>query len=199
MSDEDVISRLYEILQIGNLGTYVPRNPKYKQSWMLTLGRREYIDWLLQQLTPLMSYRRRAAITRLANNYSESLVIPSAIVVLGCLPEPAATAWLAGLIEGDGCIRKNEISVVSVDQDVLVRAQAVAQCGQIYSQPRQKPHHRDRYAWMITSRQNIDRTLRAIEPWMLSRRAGVIGVILGRGDDPSGSLPCYLRPKESKI
>jgi hypothetical protein len=178
MSDEDVIGRLYELLQVGNLGAFTPRNPKHKPTWMLTLARREYIGWMILQIAPLMSARRRAAINLLAANFSEPISVPSAAEDIGALPDRHATAWLAGLIEGDGCIRANEVAVQSVDRDVIDRAKYIAGCGQIYFSARQKAHHRDLYAWKVTSRRNIDRVLVAIEPWMLSRRTAAIRAII---------------------
>jgi hypothetical protein len=181
MSDKDVIVRLRDTLQIGNLGTFTPRNPRHKSSWMLTVARRDYINWLLPQIAPLMSTRRRDAIGRLAANFRDPLRVPHTRDDLWELPSPVAWAWLAGLIEGDGCIRAGEVSVTSIDQDVLSRAQAAAHCGQIYLCKRQKDHHRDRYVWKITSRHNIDRVLRTISPWMLSRRTSAIRAILPEG------------------
>jgi hypothetical protein len=178
MSDEDVIGRLYELLQVGNLGTFTPRNPKHKPSWMLTLARREYIGWLIVQIAPLMSTRRRSAIELLAANFNEPIPVPFVAEYVRTIPDRAATAWLAGLIEGDGCIRASELAVQSVDRDVIERAKHVAGCGQIYFSRRQKVHHRDLYAWKVTSRWNIDRVLAAIEPWMLSRRTAAIRAIL---------------------
>ena len=182
MVDQDVISRLFETLSLGNLGTYVPRNPRYKQSWMLTVGRREYIGWVLQQVAPLMSRRRTAAIIRLAQSFREPLQVPPPVSSIGSLPEPVATAWLAGLIEGDGCIRRNEVAVASVDKDTIERSRAVADCGQIYCLPRRKPGWSEMYAWKVTARQNVDCVLGAIEPWMLSRRSATIQEILSGGD-----------------
>ena len=178
MTDEDVIVRFHEILQVGNLGMFTPRNPKHKPSWMLTLARREYIAWLVAQIAPLMSVRRRSAICLLAANFRERIPVPPAIADIGVFPDPQAVAWLAGLIEGDGCIRANEVAVQSVDQDVINRAKQVTECGQIYFSSRQKAHHRDRYAWKLTSRRNIDYVLTAIEPWMLSRRKAAIRTII---------------------
>lgn len=182
MVDQDVIGRLSETLTLGNLGTYVPRNPRYKQSWMLTVGRREYIGWVIQQVAPLMSRRRRAAITLLAQSFREPLQVPPAVSSIGSLPEPVAAAWLAGLIEGDGCIRRNEVAVASVDEDTVERARAVADCGQIYCLPRRKPIWSEMYAWKVTARQKVDYVLSAIEPRMLSRRSAAIQEILSGGD-----------------
>jgi hypothetical protein len=178
MSDEDVIGRLYQLLRVGNRGTFTPRNSKHKPSWMLTLARREYIDWLIAQIAPLMSTRRRSAIKLLAANFKEPIPVPSAVEYFGELPDRPATAWLAGLVEGDGCIRASEVAIQSVDRDVIERAKQVAGCGQIYFSGRKKAHHRDCYAWKVTSRRNIDYVLAAIEPWMLSRRTAAIRVIL---------------------
>jgi LAGLIDADG-like domain len=182
MADQDVIMRLYEVLGIGNLGTYVPRNPGHKQTWMLTIARREYVGWVLQQIAPIMSSRRFSAIARLAANYKEPLSIPPPVADIASLPDPRATAWLAGLIEGDGCIRMNEVAVATVDKDTAERAQAVAGCGQIYHVPRRRANWSEMYAWKVTSRQNVDHVLRAVQPWMLSRRSAAIRAILGGGD-----------------
>ena len=133
MSDQDVVDRLHAVLRIGNRGTYTPQNPRHKQSWMLTVARREYVEWLLQQVTPLMSARRRAAIECLASNFSKPLAIPAAPAAdFAAIPDPTATAWLAGLIEGDGCIRRNEVAVATVDRDVAERARLLAGCGHVY-------------------------------------------------------------------
>jgi len=122
--------------------------------------------------------RRRSAICLLAANFKVRIPVPSAIANIGTFPDRQAVGWLAGLIEGDGCIRTHEVAVQSVDHDVLIRAKQVTGCGQIYFSGRQKAHHRDQYAWKLTSRRNIDYVLSAIEPWMLSRRKAAIRTIV---------------------
>jgi len=178
MTDQDVVARLYEVLQVGNRGKHVPSNPRHKPTWMLSLARREYIEWLLLQVAPLMCSRRRAAITRLAGNFKHALAVPPTVQSLAPLPDPVSTAWLAGLIEGDGHISAHEVNVTSVDEDVILRVRAVASFGQIYPVQRRKAHHRDSWAWKATSRANIEAVLGPIRPWMLSRRSAAIEAVL---------------------
>ena len=76
----------------------------------------------------------------------------------------------------------NEVAVASVDEDTIEKARAVADCGQIYHLPQRKPGWSEMYAWKVTSRQNVDYVLSAVEPWTLSRRSAAIHVILRGGD-----------------
>jgi LAGLIDADG-like domain len=176
MTDEDVIERLYQVLTIGNRGTYIPRNPHHKQSWMLTVARREYIFWLIEQIGPFMGDRRRAAIYLLINNFTAPGKMP-AMIDIPLLPDPLSTAWLAGLIEGEGSIAPHEMSITSIDHDILQRVRDITRCGQIYPVRKQQPHHRNAFVWKLTSHEHIDYVLCLIKPWMLRRRSTAIDTV----------------------
>lgn len=94
-------------------------------------------------------------------------------------------AWLAGIIEGEGCIsfagvNSVRLTVNMTDLDILQRCRALTNCGHIGlgkdRGPRRKPLHR----WSVGHQNQIRKILPTIWPWMGKRRSARIGVALTR-------------------
>lgn len=90
-------------------------------------------------------------------------------------------AWLAGLFDGEGCIRTPpskpgrrcrppNLKVQMTDVDLVRRAASIAGCGTLSSsQPR--PHQRLRiYSWDVTKQLDVYALLIALWPWFGERR-----------------------------
>jgi hypothetical protein len=182
MTDLEVITRLKEIIPIGRLSSYQPKNALHKPSWMITVQRREYVIWLLKQVAPLLCSRRREAATSLLLNFRDPPDLPDATTMCETLDTPVALAWLAGVVEGDGVIRRGDLSVTSIDHDVVIRLQEISLAGRIYSMPRRQKNHRDYYVWRIAAKPEVRAVCAAIRPLMSSRRKAAIDDVLAEGE-----------------
>lgn len=98
-------------------------------------------------------------------------------------------AWLAGILEGEGCFtfypnRQTRTSVKpsgafgveiqSTDQDVVDRVESLVGTGSRSIRCMTNPNHRDAYSWKLSRRADVLSVLLAIRPYMLSRRAARI-------------------------
>lgn len=94
------------------------------------------------------------------------------------------TAWLAGIIEGEGTIhRVNElgsgrIAVLMTDRDVIDEVYRIAGVGQLYPVPARKSHHKDGYMWTVTSKKNIRAIADRIAPFLMARRREQLNIVL---------------------
>lgn len=89
--------------------------------------------------------------------------------------------WLAGLIEGEASISRHvdrrtgyvswELSVSSVDEDVIRRAHQIAGVGVVYFVPRQRAHWQDQWRWLVAKRDDIALTLATVLPLLGRRRS----------------------------
>lgn len=93
------------------------------------------------------------------------------------IPTEAEWAWLAGLFEGEGCIRfTNRYSVHAVlnmtDRDVLETVDRLvpSPSGLKCVRKSKNPAHKDCFQWYLTDRDRVEIFLRNIQPWMHSRR-----------------------------
>ena len=101
-------------------------------------------------------------------------------------------AWLAGLLEGEGCFlltfKKNKngtgypcfcVSMNMNDEDVVMRAANIVGFGN-YSGPwlQYNPKHKPFYRWSVVKRDYVYALLVAIYPFMGSRRKAKIETIL---------------------
>mgnify|MGYP001565855916 CR=1 FL=1 len=93
-------------------------------------------------------------------------------------------AWLAGLLEGEGCFGLASagpypvIQLRMTDRDIVARAVEIVGAGTINVQERSNPRHRAIYyvAWTGATARAV---MRALLPWMGRRRRARIGEILG--------------------
>lgn len=93
--------------------------------------------------------------------------------------DPFELAWLAGIIEGEGCIYfvnrrgwRGGIRVHMTDEDVVRRCLAVTGLGFIYAGT--TPAGRPAWHWNVTRRDDCARLLLALYPLMGKRRQAKI-------------------------
>lgn len=96
------------------------------------------------------------------------------------------TAWAAGFFEGEGCIvahqqsrgngewRVVQLQVVTTDLDVLERFQAWAGAGNIISEKRREPTHKDRWRWNLGRKDEVARILLEMLPHLGTRRSAKV-------------------------
>lgn len=82
--------------------------------------------------------------------------------------------WAAGVLEGEGSFLLHRgvnprVSAQMTDLDVLQELQRIFG-GSIYKTSRQKPHHRQAWAWMVMDATQAVEVMRRVRPFMLGRR-----------------------------
>ena len=83
-------------------------------------------------------------------------------------------AWMAGLFEGEGYIRKHKgrgIGINMTDLDILERFQAFAAVGTIRPKKVAEPHHKPAWEWAIYKNAEVYRLLELMLPYFGERRA----------------------------
>lgn len=103
----------------------------------------------------------------------------------------AEAAWLAGIIEGEGCIAlvtktSARLTVSMTDEDVVKHLYTVTMMGTVKRYP--KPPHKDRYVWAVGERDDLLDILTAIRPWMGARRGARIDEVLSRLEKNPGRM-----------
>ena len=93
------------------------------------------------------------------------------------------SAWLAGLIEGEGFLsikqgRNPLLGINMTDLDVLERAQQVSGYGTITARRKEKDHHREQWGWRVCTQPHVNEICLAIYPHMGSRRRARIDEVL---------------------
>lgn len=88
-------------------------------------------------------------------------------------------AWLAGLIEGEGCIRVHNIrnpriTVEMTDKDIIDRLQSITESGSIAKRKKKQLHHKQAWTWSLCTREDVARVLLAIYPLMGERKKAQI-------------------------
>lgn len=95
-------------------------------------------------------------------------------------------AWLAGLLEGEGCFtvrkprdRNNSRTYISIvlgmsDEDVVDHAQSVAGLGTRTTQDRSSQGWKRMYHWKVQNQDHAYALMIAVYPWMGTRRQGRI-------------------------
>jgi hypothetical protein len=100
----------------------------------------------------------------------------------------AEIAWAAGVLEGEGCISwsnsttvrdgqrlQARVSIAMTDEDVLVRVRDILGCGVVRPNTREgkvywKPHHKPQWTWEVRARDDVERVLTVLLPWLCARR-----------------------------
>lgn len=175
MTDKDIIDRLALVTGIGIVHVHEPRQSHYRRAWDWTVNRRTNVYAVCGELAPLLSVRRRQTIKPILAANGNELPRPSRLV-----PEsPAAWAWVAGVIDGEGWIgpaptarrRKPVVGVESTDRDVIDRLHELTGVGHVITVKRQRPqHHKPSWRWSVTSRSGTMRVLDSVLPQLGERR-----------------------------
>jgi len=185
MTDKDIIDRLLAVTGIGLIHAHKSRKPHHLQAWDWTVLRRANVHQLCGTLAPLLLERRRAAIKAILAANGDALP-PRVAPVIG---SPAAWAWLAALIDGEGWIspapesrqQKLTIGVQSTDHDVVDQIHRLAAVGTVIALRRQEqPHYKPSWRWTVTNRLGIETVLRAVLPYLGHRRSQRVMHVLER-------------------
>jgi len=98
-------------------------------------------------------------------------------------------AWVAGLLEGEGCFKMHptnkkyvypQIEVNMADEDIVRRLREFTGVGNVqgpYSNPK-KPHHSPMWRWTVQRSKDATDLMERLLPFMGVRRATKIGSIL---------------------
>ena len=83
--------------------------------------------------------------------------------------------WLAGLFEGEGCLRKTrtnrwEMAINSIDFDVIAHVHDVSGVGTIQIIPA-RGSSKEQRRWYVTRRDDIAHVVRHLLPYLCERRA----------------------------
>ena len=96
------------------------------------------------------------------------------------------TAWLAGIIEGEGYIafkkqRYPGVVVQMTDEDVILRLAEFSGAGHVSGPLQEKlPHHKPTWRWEVTDSTDAVALLRRIRPWLGTRRGARVDDVLAR-------------------
>ncbi|MEV6285109.1 LAGLIDADG family homing endonuclease [Kribbella sp. NPDC051770] len=172
MTDLDVLERLERVTGVGRIRSIASRQPHHKQAYSWTVQRRQHLEPLAMQLWPLMGERRRRQMA--SRKTLDQLAWPEISVPPVELVGPAA-AWVAGVLEGEGCFRLTRryggrINLESTDADVVERVRSLTG-GDLYHQPARRESWKPTTVLAIRGRQNLRRVLQPVLPWLMHRRA----------------------------
>jgi LAGLIDADG-like domain len=169
MTDLDVLEQVQRITGCGNIYKVTRRAGHHKQAYVWSIRRNRHVAELAACITPFLSTRRRDQLAHMG------LLNGAPVRPLYRNLHGAAAAWVAGLIEGEGCLgiyRTSDvkIEVASIDRDVLDRLRALCG-GSIHTMNPRRDNRRVVYRLSICARQDVVRVLVAIQSWLLSRRS----------------------------
>lgn len=105
------------------------------------------------------------------------------------------TAWLAGIIEGEGCLvnRKDQCVVINVtmtDEDVVRRIHLLTGAGNVtgpYGPYGGAGKWSESYQWNCGKREEVVPLLRSIYPWLGERRQKRVDDLISIADRPKKS------------
>lgn len=91
-------------------------------------------------------------------------------------------AWLAGLLEGEGCFdamraRYPRIRVEMTDRDVVERVRSLVGTSASIQTPKRRPHHKPSFMLQIIG-PSVPALLRQIRPWLGQRRGMKVDELL---------------------
>jgi hypothetical protein len=98
--------------------------------------------------------------------------------------DAATTAWVAGIIEGEGSIGLSRsgapnIQVTMTDQDVIDRLHKVTGVGRVCVLGVRSAHHRQAYKWQVWAQADARALLLSLLPWFGVRRTARTAEVLG--------------------
>jgi hypothetical protein len=96
----------------------------------------------------------------------------------------AETAWVAGLLEGEGSFiataKSLAIQAAMTDRDVIDRLAAVTGVGVMHLRRPQRAHHKPSWLWQVKRRAHIHHIAEAVLPWLGERRRAAALALLAR-------------------
>lgn len=98
---------------------------------------------------------------------------------------PIQIAWLAGIVDGEGCFNKQGgsfcLSVSSTDYDIVEKCQLITEIGSI-KQLKDRPNRKSTWTWRVFTTADTVRLALAMAPLLCSRRKEKILEILEEMD-----------------
>lgn len=103
-------------------------------------------------------------------------------------------AWLAGLVEGEGCFQYSKskclsIAVAMTDEDVLRKAHLIAGVGHVYGPSRKRPGRKIYWRWTVARQAESYALMIALYSWLGLRRQATIQETLTRWLDWQRNKP----------
>lgn len=100
-------------------------------------------------------------------------------------------AWLAGLIEGEGCINFNgkngvTLTIAMTDQDIINKVQSITGVGKIYLGKKNQDNRKVVYSWQLRIKQELELLFPLLIPHMGERRTHKINEAIIRLQNNSG-------------
>lgn len=192
-TDEDVVDKLLYITGVGRKHTYqhVKRTTGYtpKPAWRWVVQRQANVRDLGSLFGPYLLARRFTALmnlTAMENVAVQRLenIWTGQTIVNDTLSEEAA-AWLAGMLEGDGCFQLHilnnkticSVQITSTDLDSITRS-ATLLGTKVVEKPKRNDGDKIPYTVSVGSRNTVKSILLAVHLWLLSRRAAKCKEIL---------------------
>lgn len=95
---------------------------------------------------------------------------------------PVEVAWTAGVVEGEGSIRKGgklrgRLCIAITNHDIIERLHRTTGIGIMHDQGRQREHYKQVWDWTVTRRENMCAIATAVAPLLLRRRREQISSI----------------------
>lgn len=96
---------------------------------------------------------------------------------------PEQIAWVAGIVEGEGCFTMRRwsavLSVIMTDFDVVRRLRHVTKLGRLYGPyPRKEKNYKPSLRWSVGNRVELREVTRLLLPWLGARRAAAARQVL---------------------
>ena len=96
-------------------------------------------------------------------------------------------AWLAGLIEGEGCFyvqpNKHGSSIIKVsmtDEDVILKARKISGCGKVHGPSNHIPGNKPVWTWTVAKASHVFALSFAIFPFLCKRRSEKLITLIDR-------------------
>ena len=103
-------------------------------------------------------------------------------------------AWLAGLVEGEGCFQYSKSRCLSLviamtDEDVLRKARAISGMGHVYGPTRPGGVRKAYWRWAVNRQADTYALMIALYPWLGSRRQAAVRDVVYRWLDWQRNKP----------
>lgn len=94
-------------------------------------------------------------------------------------------AWVAGILEGEGCFYLNKkanapvcrVQVLMSDEDVINKLAETTGCGSVYRLTK-KPNRKQVWGWTVAKQLDVHDILLRVKPYMMARRRAKLDELL---------------------
>lgn len=174
MTDQDIIQRLHAVTALGLVHNRGTRSVHHKEAWEWAVTRRESVRDLVERLAPLLLERRRRQVGFIFQAAGCAIPAPGSLQP----GSPAAWAWVAGLIEGEGHIapgpstrdQRPRITVEMTDFDTIERLLALTSVGTVIEIPPRREREQALRRWAVSRREDVRVVIQSTLPHLGERR-----------------------------